>query len=285
MTIGEQIQNLRIQKGLTQERFAEMLEVSRQSVSKWELGQAVPELDKIIKMADIFEVSTDTLLLRDATDKAENDNPLHLACIYLVVKNFERSVDFYEKFFCLSVGDRCRSGNKFVSFDVGGQNISLMNEQNIHGHRTFTDSPYKFVQNYWVDDLEREHQRVKALKIGKVTEIFEVYPTYHYFHLFDPDCNIIEITGGYKADNKICQSCGMEMDNESDFGRNTEGQICRDYCKYCYSGGSFTSECTLSQMIDMCIPFEIECGDCKTEEEARNKLKAMLPLLKRWKVE
>jgi len=50
-------------------------------------------------------------------------------------------------------------------------------------------------------------------------------------------------------------------------------------------GGSFTSECTLSQMIDMCIPFEIECGDCKTEEEARNKLKAMLPLLKRWKVE
>lgn len=38
MTIGEQIQRIRIQKGLTQERLAEMLEVSRQSVSKWELG-------------------------------------------------------------------------------------------------------------------------------------------------------------------------------------------------------------------------------------------------------
>ena len=38
MTIGEQIQNLRIAKNFTQEQFAELLEVSRQSVSKWELG-------------------------------------------------------------------------------------------------------------------------------------------------------------------------------------------------------------------------------------------------------
>ncbi len=38
MSIGEQIQKMRIQRGLTQERIAEMLEVSRQSVSKWELG-------------------------------------------------------------------------------------------------------------------------------------------------------------------------------------------------------------------------------------------------------
>ena len=51
MTIGEQIQNLRIAKNLTQEQFAELLEVSRQSVSKWELGQAVPDVDKIIRMS------------------------------------------------------------------------------------------------------------------------------------------------------------------------------------------------------------------------------------------
>jgi len=38
MTIGSQIQKLRTEKGLTQERFAEFMEVSRQSVSKWELG-------------------------------------------------------------------------------------------------------------------------------------------------------------------------------------------------------------------------------------------------------
>ena len=82
MTIGEQIQNLRIQKGLTQERLAEMLEVSRQSVSKWELGQAIPDVDKIIRMSELFNVSTDTLLLRDAENEQENNNPLHLGSIY-----------------------------------------------------------------------------------------------------------------------------------------------------------------------------------------------------------
>lgn len=76
MTIGEQIQNLRIQKGLTQERLAEMLEVSRQSISKWELGQAVPDVDKIIRMSEIFGVSTDTLLLRnEKDDPSSNTNP------------------------------------------------------------------------------------------------------------------------------------------------------------------------------------------------------------------
>ena len=54
MTIGEQIQKLRIRMGLTQERFADLLEVSRQSVSKWELGQAVPEVDKIIRMSELL---------------------------------------------------------------------------------------------------------------------------------------------------------------------------------------------------------------------------------------
>lgn len=76
MTIGEQIQNLRIQKGLTQERLAEMLEVSRQSISKWELGQAVPDVDKIIRMSELFVVSTDTLLLRnEKDDPSSNTNP------------------------------------------------------------------------------------------------------------------------------------------------------------------------------------------------------------------
>ncbi len=68
MTIGEQIQNLRIQKNLTQEQFAEMLEVSRQSISKWELGQSVPDVDKIIRISELFDVSTDVLLLRNHED-------------------------------------------------------------------------------------------------------------------------------------------------------------------------------------------------------------------------
>ena len=62
MTLAEKILALRTEQGLSQGDLAEKLEVSRQSVSKWETGQATPDLDKIIKLADLFGVTTDYLL-------------------------------------------------------------------------------------------------------------------------------------------------------------------------------------------------------------------------------
>lgn len=282
MTIGEQIQNIRIKKGLTQERLAEMLEVSRQSVSKWELGQAVPDVDKIIRMSELFDVSTDTLLLRSAEDIQENKNPLHLGCVYLVVKDFEKSVEFYEKFLGTKVDNRCRSGNKFVEFYIDDKCIALMNESNLIGHCTDLNSPYKFVQNFWVEDLLTEHERVKALNIGKVTEILEAYPTYHYFHLTDPDNNIIEVTGGYHMDTNVCQSCGMKM-QAGDFGTNADGGESREYCKYCFENGNFLGAQTLEEKIESNIRFWVDEENGITEDIARQKLREFFPTLKRWK--
>ncbi|WP_243093240.1 helix-turn-helix transcriptional regulator [Pseudoflavonifractor sp. AF19-9AC] len=54
--------SLRTQLGLSQEDLAEKLGVSRQSVSKWETGQSVPDLDKLIKLADLFGISVDELV-------------------------------------------------------------------------------------------------------------------------------------------------------------------------------------------------------------------------------
>lgn len=62
MTLGEKICTLRTGKGLSQEDLAQCLEVSRQSVSKWETGQSVPDLEKIIRLADLFGVSVDELV-------------------------------------------------------------------------------------------------------------------------------------------------------------------------------------------------------------------------------
>lgn len=197
MTMAEKIQELRVQKGLTQERLAELLDVSRQSVSKWELGQAIPDVEKIIRMSELFGVSTDAILLRETKEEEAPANPLHLGSIYLVVKDFEKSVQFYEKFLGVSVADRCRSGNTFVEFYIDNKCLSLMSEKNLVGHCASLEGDYKFVQNYWVEDLRMEHARVKALGIGEVTEILEAYPTYHYFHMRDPDNNVIEVTGGY----------------------------------------------------------------------------------------
>ena len=62
MTIGEKITHLRGALGLSQEALAERLQVSRQSVSKWEMDQAQPQVDKILLMCDLFNVSSDELL-------------------------------------------------------------------------------------------------------------------------------------------------------------------------------------------------------------------------------
>lgn len=67
MKLSEKITELRKGMGWSQEQLAERLDISRQSVSKWESGMSVPELDKIVKMSDIFHVSTDYLLKEDAS--------------------------------------------------------------------------------------------------------------------------------------------------------------------------------------------------------------------------
>lgn len=62
MTIGQKIIQLRNSMGISQEKLAELMGVSRQSISKWEMEQAVPQVDKILQIADIFSVSCDELL-------------------------------------------------------------------------------------------------------------------------------------------------------------------------------------------------------------------------------
>ena len=63
MTLGNRIQEIRIQAGLSQEAFGERIGVTRQTVSKWELDQVYPELEKIILISKIFKVTTDSLLI------------------------------------------------------------------------------------------------------------------------------------------------------------------------------------------------------------------------------
>ena len=62
MTIADRIQSLRKHKGMSQEELADKIGVSRQAVSKWESEQATPDLDKVVIMSEIFEVTTDYLL-------------------------------------------------------------------------------------------------------------------------------------------------------------------------------------------------------------------------------
>lgn len=62
MNIGEKIYNLRKKKNMSQEDLASVLNVSRQTISKWETGESNPDIDKIVPLCNFFEISTDEFL-------------------------------------------------------------------------------------------------------------------------------------------------------------------------------------------------------------------------------
>lgn len=70
MTTGEKLALLRKKKGMTQEELSEALQVSRQSVSRWEMDAAFPETDKLITLSKLFECSID-FLLNDSIRESE----------------------------------------------------------------------------------------------------------------------------------------------------------------------------------------------------------------------
>ncbi|MGM9618963.1 MAG: helix-turn-helix domain-containing protein [Oscillospiraceae bacterium] len=82
MTLGENIARLRAERGMSQGALAEALEVSRQSVSKWETDGSVPELEKLVRMSALFGVTLDELVkgpqeeTETGTAEAPADGPI-----------------------------------------------------------------------------------------------------------------------------------------------------------------------------------------------------------------
>lgn len=137
--------------------------------------------------------------------------------IYLVVRDFDKSVSFYEKVFDMKV--RAINGKRFAMFDNQGLNLCLMNGYyDIQNKEQVTtkgeywpiyddidkiadsENPRKVFINLGVEDLKAEYQRIKQLGIAiELTPIryINVFSPYWYFTFMDPDGNPIEITGGY----------------------------------------------------------------------------------------
>ena len=71
MAFGERLQLLRRRSGLTQEQFAEQLQVSRQAVSKWESGRGYPEMEKILYICNRYQVSIADMFAEEAPPPAQ----------------------------------------------------------------------------------------------------------------------------------------------------------------------------------------------------------------------
>ncbi len=73
MTLGETIQEQRTKQNMSQGDLANELEVSRQSVSKWETDASVPELSKLVKMCEVFHISLDELVRKTKPEEAKSE--------------------------------------------------------------------------------------------------------------------------------------------------------------------------------------------------------------------
>ncbi len=82
MELKDKLLMLRKEKNLSQQQLADQLNVSRQSISKWELGESQPDISNIVLLSEIFHVSTDYLLKDEYEEEVKKDN--HLTSIMIV---------------------------------------------------------------------------------------------------------------------------------------------------------------------------------------------------------
>ena len=88
-------------------------------------------------------------------------------------------------------------------------------------------------------------------------------------------------------EKKLCQSCGMPLDEPALYGTEADGSSNEEYCKFCYSDGKFTSDVTMDGMIDHCVKYLDEfngvSGTPLSAREAREQMCALFPTLNRWR--
>lgn len=96
MILADKIMNLRKKAGWSQEELAEQLNVTRQSVSKWEGARAVPDMDKVVQMSRIFGVSTDYLLKDEVEDEKPEENIQDISELPLHKVSMEEASEYLE---------------------------------------------------------------------------------------------------------------------------------------------------------------------------------------------
>ena len=98
MAFSNKLYSLRKQKGLSQDELGSKLNVSRQTISKWELGETTPELEKLIALGDFFEISLDELVMDIKAKESTKTEPLVMNRLETIINSINReNVKIYTK--------------------------------------------------------------------------------------------------------------------------------------------------------------------------------------------
>lgn len=123
MNISDRIQSLRKKKGLSQYDLADEMGVSRQAVSKWENGQSIPDIEKIILLSDYFNVSTDYLIkgVEEEEEKNKKENNIIYSKILYIVSTFLITIGNISAFLNLCI--RIDTTYLFVDYVIIGLGV------------------------------------------------------------------------------------------------------------------------------------------------------------------
>lgn len=128
MSFGKNLQTLRKMHQLSQEGLADMLGVSRQAVSKWELGEGYPEVDKLLILSKKLNVSLDSLLIGESTQSAA-DQVRHSDTIRIISPN-EGVIVSTSKVIRSQQFKGGRNSPKYALYASDGKDMSFWGAQN-----------------------------------------------------------------------------------------------------------------------------------------------------------
>ncbi|MBQ9200243.1 MAG: helix-turn-helix transcriptional regulator [Lachnospiraceae bacterium] len=97
MEFNNKLYELRKQKGFSQEELAHRLNVSRQTVSKWEVGESTPDMEKLVAISDLFEVSLDELIKGEKAEPKETSEQVVKSEFYSDIKEHVLTEDNKKK--------------------------------------------------------------------------------------------------------------------------------------------------------------------------------------------
>ena len=171
MTTGEKLAMLRKKKGLTQEELSEILGVSRQSVSRWEMDLAFPETEKLIKLSRLYDCSID-FMLRGSFEK-EKENTL------LSYTDCSRFIKECGYFFIATVREGKPRLRPFGMIYAGSRGLYIATDKKKSVYSEIIENPsveigsYNLATRKWIR-ISAEAEREESLAVTE--EMLEAYP-------------------------------------------------------------------------------------------------------------
>ena len=178
MTLGQRIQQIRIEHGLSQEEFAEKLGTTRQTVSRWELDQTYPEIAKIVLISKVFAVSTDSIL-KDGISTFDADVDYFMCGVYRGINcEIVETEKFALMLYCSSdkniLGAKLYKGYENKKRLVAVCERDLVEEKTNYAYFVENSEPYTAITNSelvhslstaWDPDVKKSMRRLEAFAV------------------------------------------------------------------------------------------------------------------------